>query len=242
MKVKNILLAVLVIGLVIVLEIITMGYYQKSVAVEKNPIVTMELEKFGTVKMELYPELAPNTVLNFIKLVEDKFYDGLTFDRVIPDVLIQGGQDLKDEEEKQTFAIKGEFFVNGFEKNDLNHLEGTVSMARADYTGLNQGLATEGYNSADTQFFISVTNTTGYNGTYAAFGRVIEGLDLIKDISNLKTTKDNNEEPVEQPVIKSMTVETFGVEYDEPERIAPFDIDEYVKNMYSNTNSIIIPE
>lgn len=246
MKVKNILLAILVVILVIILEILMMGYYQKSVENFKNPIVTMEIENYGVVKMELYPDLAPNTVSNFIKLINEGYYNGLTYHRVIPDVLIQGGDSEGTGSGKVDFAINGEFAANGFTKNNLKHLEGTVSMARADYSGLDASLTDEGYNSAGTQFFICLANSSGYDGLYAGFGKVIEGLDVVKAISNTERTTGENgaqgETPVEKPVIKSMTVETFGVEYDEPERHTPFDYNSYIMQRYYNSNSVIIPE
>lgn len=246
MKVKNILLAILVVILVIILEVLMMGYYQKSVENVQNPIVTMEIENFGTVKMELYPDLAPNTVSNFIKLINDGFYNGLTYHRVIPDVLIQGGSKEGSSSSSEDFAINGEFAANGFTKNTLKHLPGTVSMARADYSGLDASLTGEGYNSASAQFFICLANSSGYDGLYAGFGKVIEGLDIIKEISNVERTTSEGgsqtETPVEKPVIKSMTVDTFGVNYDEPKRHTPFDYNSYIMQHYMNSNSVVIPE
>jgi len=240
MKVKNILLAILVVILFVVVEVLFMGYYQKSVENIKNPIVTMEIEKYGTVKLELYPEVAPNTVANFVKLINEGFYNGLTYHRVIPDVLIQGGDREGTGSGSEDFAIKGEFAANGFTQNTLKHLEGTISMARADYTNLDSSLIDEGYNSAGTQFFICLANSSGYDGLYAGFGKVIEGIDIIREISNAKRTDDSSETPKEAPVIKSMTVDTFGVQYDEPERHTPFDYDAYISQLYGS--SVIIPE
>lgn len=244
MKTKNILLAILVVALVVVLEILMMGYYKKSVENFKNPIVTMEVENYGTIKFELYPEIAPNTVSNFIKLVNEGYYNGLTYHRIIPNVLIQGGD--KEESDNEDFAINGEFAANGFEKNNLKHVEGTVSMARADYSGLDASLTDEGYNSGGAQFFICLANSSGYDGLYAAFGKVIEGLDVVKNISNAERESDDSgsqsETPVVKPVISSMTVDTFGIEYDEPVRHAPFDYYSYMMQRYTNSNSIIIPE
>ncbi len=246
MKVKNILLAILVIILVIILEILVMGYYRKSVEDFRNPIVTMEVENYGTVKIELYPDMAPNTVANFIKLINDGYYNGLTYHRVIPDVLIQGGDKEGTGSGNDEFAINGEFAANGYIKNTLKHVEGTVSMARMDFTNLDASIIEEGYNSAGTQFFICLANSSGYDGLYAAFGKVIEGLDVVRAISNTERTTDDNgtqgETPVDPPVITSMTVETFGVEYDEPERHTPFDYNSYIMQQHMNSNSVIIPE
>jgi len=240
MKVKNILLAILVVVLFVVVEILFMGYQQKSTENVQNPIVTMEIENYGTVKMELYPEYAPNTVANFVKLVNEGFYNGLTYHRVIPDVLIQGGDREGTGSGKEDFAIKGEFLANGFKQNTLRHVEGTVSMARADYSTLSPSLTDDGYNSAGTQFFICLANSGGYDGIYAAFGKITEGLDIIKQISNVERTEENGQTPKEKPVIKSMTVDTFGVQYDEPERHTPFDYDAYISQLYGS--SVIIPE
>ena len=249
MKKKNFLLTILVIVLVVILGWLMFGYYQKSVENFKNPIVTMEVENYGTIKMELYPDVAPNTVSNFIKLINEGYYNGVTYHRVIPDVLIQGGSSDGTSSSSTDFAINGEFAANGYTKNTLKHLEGTVSMARADYSTLDSSLTEEGYNSAGTQFFICLANSSGYDGLYAGFGKVIEGLDVVKAISNTERTESESgtksETPVEKPVIKSMTVETFGVKYDEPERHKPFDYNSYIMQRYYsnyNTNSVIKPE
>jgi len=242
MKTRNILLGILAVILIAVLVLLMVGYYMKSVEDFKNPIVTMEVENYGTVKMELYPDIAPNTVANFVKLINEGFYNGLTYHRVIPDVLIQGGDREGTGSGSEDFAIKGEFVANGYTKNNLKHVEGTLSMARADYSTLDASLTVEGYNSAGTQFFICLANSSGYDGTYAAFGKVIEGLDVVKAISNTERSEDSGQTPAIAPVIKSMTVETFGVEYGEPERHTPFDYNAWISQYYMNSNSIIIPE
>jgi len=254
MKTKNILLSILVIALVTVLVVIWMGYYQKSIEKVKNPIVTMEIEDYGTVVMELYPDKAPNTVANFVKLVNEGYYNGLTYHRVIADLLIQGGDKQGTGAGTESFCIPGEFYANNYKKNDMRHEEGTLSMARADYSSLGTELVKKGYDSASTQFFISLTPTSSFDGLYAAFGKVISGLDIVKQISNLETKVEKDEEteketktdtPVNAPVIKSMTVETFGVDYGEPERLEPFDYYNWMLQQYSkyqNSNSIILPE
>lgn len=254
MKTKNILLSILVIALVVVLEVLVMGYYQKSIEVVKNPIVTMEIENYGKVVMELYPDKAPNTVSNFVKLINEGYYNGLTYHRVIADTLIQGGDKEGTGAGTTDFCIPGEFYANGYKKNDLRHEEGTLSMARADYSSLSSSLVKTGYDSASTQFFISLAPTSSFDGLYAAFGKVISGLDIIREISNLETKVETDEEtgeetdtdtPVDAPVIKSMTVETFGVDYGEPERLEPFDYYTWMLEQYSqyqNSNSVIIPE
>lgn len=208
--------------------------------VEQNPVVTMEMMSGDIVKIELYPKIAPTTVENFISLVNSGFYDGLTFHRVIPDFMAQGGDPSGDGTGGPDYSIKGEFSENGF-KNDLSHEIGVISMARSSDP-----------DSAGSQFFI-VTNDQSYlslDGSYAGFGKVIEGMDTVYDIVNVETLrKDYSDElmneitaaggqitteelyikymnetteistPVNPPVIKKMTVETFGYEYDEPEKL-----------------------
>lgn len=241
MKTKNILLSILVIVLVIALEGIVIGYYKKTTETVKNPIVTMEIADYGTVKIELYPDKAPNTVANFIKLINEGYYNGLTFHRVIADTLIQGGDKEGTGGGTSDFAIPGEFFANGYEKNDLRHEEGTISMARADYSSLSSSLATQGYNSASTQFFITTKTVRNFDGLYCAFGKVISGIDIIKTITNLETTvdEDNNatETPKNPPVIESISVDTFGIDYGEPETVEPFDYYTWMLNQYSSLSS-----
>lgn len=171
----------------------------------KNPIVTITMENGGVIKAELYPEVAPNTVNNFIDLINRGFYDGLIFHRVIPGFMIQGGCPEGNGMGGPGYGIKGEFSRNGF-KNDLDHTKGVLSMARA----MNP-------NSAGSQFFIMVADSPHLDGQYAAFGKVTEGIEVSDDIVKIK--RDYNDRPYEDQVIKSMTVETFGEEYKEPEII-----------------------
>lgn len=221
----------------------------KYASVEKNPVVTMEMENGDVVKIELYPQVAPTTVENFIDLIEKGYYDGLTFHRLIPSFMAQGGDPAGNGTGGPGYNIKGEFNENGF-KNDITHEIGVISMAR-----------TQDPNGAGSQFFI-VTNEASYlslDGKYAGFGKVIEGMDAVYTIVNtevhrtavdedvmmaaynasmeIQSTGSMTEEhqkaldayyaqqaeldrPITPPVIKKMTVETFGVEYDEPEKIA----------------------
>lgn len=208
--------------------------------VETNPVVTMEMKSGDVVKIELYPQIAPTTVENFISLINSGFYDGLTFHRVIPDFMAQGGDPSGDGTGGPDYSIKGEFSENGFE-NDLTHEIGVISMARANDP-----------DSAGSQFFI-VTNEQSYlslDGKYAGFGKVIEGMEHVYTIVNTETFRDDYSDelmfeiekaggqitteelyikymretteistPVNPPVIKKMTVDTFGYEYDEPEKI-----------------------
>lgn len=213
---------------------------------QPNPIATMEVEKFGTVKIELYPDVAPNTVKNFIALANNGFYDNLTFHRIVKDFMIQGGDpkgngtggaslsDIqKDVAEDKEYCIKGEFNVNRF-KNTLSHEEGVISMARSDYSSISRALAAEGYNSASSQFFIMTKTNTNLDGLYAAFGKVIEGMEVVHEIENtrVEVTATSDGKPLEVPVIKSVRVDTFGVEYGLPETKDPFDINSYIENYY----------
>lgn len=239
MKSKQIITIIAIILVVALIGWLGIGYYQKVFVKVQNPIATMEIEGYGTVKIELYPDMAPNTVANFISLANRGYYNGLTFHRTIPDFMIQGGDkkgdgtgsvnysDLKDEGEEKAYTIKGEFVANGFKKNTLRHEEGVISMARGDYSAY--GYAEEGYNSAGSQFFIMTKNTSTLNGLYAAFGKVIEGMDVVHNIENVEvvtreTNVEGSDKPVNPPVIKSITVETYGVDYGIPETVDPFNL------------------
>lgn len=172
----------------------------------KNPIVTIEMENGGIIKVELYPNIAPNTVYNFISLVEKGFYNGLTFHRVIPDFMIQGGDPNGDGTGGPGYVIKGEFSNNLF-PNDLKHERGVISMARRSYP----------LDSAGSQFFIMVKDTPALDGDYAAFGKVIEGMDVVDAIVSVET--DANDKPLTPQVMKKVTVETFGVDFPDPETL-----------------------
>ena len=171
----------------------------------QNPIVTIEMENGGKMVAELYPEVAPNTVNNFVSLVKSGFYDGLIFHRVIPGIMIQGGCPQGTGMGGPGYTIKGEFTGNGF-KNDLKHERGVLSMARAMSP-----------NSAGSQFFIMVEEAPHLDGQYASFGKVVEGMDVADVIVNAK--RNYMDKPLEDQRIKSMTVETFGVDYPAPEKV-----------------------
>ncbi|WP_028400213.1 peptidylprolyl isomerase [Ectobacillus panaciterrae] len=175
----------------------------KKMKVEKNPIVTIVMENDQQIKLELYPEIAPNTVLNFISLVQKGFYDGLTFHRVIPGFMIQGGDPKGTGAGGPGYTIKGEFSSNHF-KNNLKHETGVISMAR-----------TNDPDSAGSQFFIMVKKAPQLDGEYAAFGKVVEGMDTVNQIVNVK--RDSQDKPLDEQKMKKVTVETFGVKYDKPE-------------------------
>ena len=169
-----------------------------------NPIVTFEMENGNVIKAELYPEIAPNTVNNFISLVSKGFYDGLIFHRVIPGFMIQGGDPKGSGIGGPGYSIRGEFTANRF-PNDLKHARGVLSMAR-----------TMAPNSAGSQFFIMHEDSPHLDGQYAAFGKVIEGIEAVDNICAART--DYNDRPRIPQVMKKVTVETFGVEYPEPEK------------------------
>ncbi len=170
----------------------------------KNPIVTFEMENGKTFKAELYPEIAPNTVKNFLSLVNSGFYNGLTFHRVIYGFMIQGGCPQGTGMGGPGYSIKGEFSGNGF-KNDLKHTEGVLSMARSMMP-----------DSAGSQFFVMHRTSPHLDGQYAAFGKVIEGFDVVEEIAEVDT--DFQDKPLDPQVMKKVTAETFGEEYGQPEK------------------------
>ena len=169
----------------------------------KNPEITITMENGDVIRAELYPEIAPNTVKNFISLANKGFYDGLIFHRVIEGFMIQGGCPQGTGMGGPGYSIKGEFSQNGF-KNDLKHTEGVLSMARSMMP-----------DSAGSQFFIMHKTSPHLDGAYAAFGKVVEGMDVVNKIAETRT--DYSDRPLKEQKIKSMTAETFGEEYGEPE-------------------------
>lgn len=170
----------------------------------QNPIVTFTMENGDVIKAELYPETAPNTVNNFISLINRNFYDGLIFHRVIRGFMIQGGDPEGTGMGGPGYAIKGEFAQNGFE-NDLKHTAGVLSMARSMMP-----------DSAGSQFFIMHKDAPHLDGAYAAFGKITEGMDVVDKIA--ETAVDYNDRPMETQKIKKVTVETFGETYPQPEK------------------------
>lgn len=307
---KTITRILLILGILLVIVAIayvSYGVYKKVTLDIPNPVATMEVEGFGNIKVELYPDKAPNTVANFIRLANRGFYNGSTFHRTMPNFVIQGGSkggdatlspelsDIYDLDtvlnDKDTFEsileqyydnkytlsddaktvitsyselkkyleehendksgfenflnkaynISGEFIANGYNENNLKHEKGVISMARSDYS--TYGYTQEGYNSAGCQFFIMTETNSSLDGIYSAFGKVIEGMDVVEKIANVEVyyretevdedyevpkdedgNKINSDTPKEQPVIKSISVETYGVDYGAPEVVVPFDI------------------
>jgi peptidyl-prolyl cis-trans isomerase B (cyclophilin B) len=171
----------------------------------QNPVVTIEMENGGIMKAELYPEIAPNTVNNFISLIQKGFYDGVIFHRVIPGFMIQGGDPQGTGIGGPGYEIKGEFNSNGFQ-NNLKHSRGVLSMARTMVP-----------DSAGSQFFVMVADAPHLDGEYAAFGKVIEGIEVADEIVSVR--RDWNDKPRQKQMMEKVTVETFGVEYPEPEKV-----------------------
>lgn len=170
------------------------------------PIATIKVENFGVIEVELYPNKAPNTVNNFISLANSGFYNGLTFHRVIKDFMIQGGCPEGNGTGGPGYSIRGEFSKNGYKYNDLNHTAGVISMARASNP-----------DSAGSQFFIMAEDAPHLDGDYAAFGKVVKGIDIVQSINSVST--DRNDKPLSEVVIESITVDTKGIDYKDPEII-----------------------
>lgn len=258
---KKILMVIVILLIIAGIGYISYGYYKKLTMEVKNPIATMEIQDFGTITLELYPDQAPNTVANFIALANNGFYNGLTFHRTIPEFMIQGGDISgdgtgsptlswidssieKNSSADTSYAIKGEFTANGYNKNTIKFEKGVLAMARSDYSSVSSTLTEQGYNSAGSQFFIMNADNTSLNGTYAAFGKVTEGLDIVDKIANVEVvTRDENAEtgldkPVTPPVITSISVETYGVDYGKPDTVEPFNYYNWLmQNYYSSSSS-----
>lgn len=267
MKFKNVIYILAICIILALIGVVIFGYYNEFFNKNKNPIATIEVKDYGTIKVELYPEIAPNTVANFIKLSNNGFYDELTFHRIVKDFMIQGGDPLgngtgspvfsdirndvvKDSDDDKAYSIKGEFAYNGYEKNKLKFEKGVLAMARSSYTSLSSSLTEESYNSAGCQFFITTEDSTNLNGLYCAFGKVIEGMDVVSKIADAEIKVEENEDensssteqstPVNPPVITSIRVETYGVDYGTPETLEPFDSSAWIKNYYNmNSNSLV---
>ena len=256
---KIIFLSIAILLVIAIIGALCIGYYKKATHEVKNPIATMEIENYGTIKVELYPQYAENTVKNFIALANNGFYDGLTFHRIIKDFMVQGGDVTgdgsgsptlsaidsnieKDSEKDITYNIDGEFIENGYENNILKLEKGVIAMARGDYSSYAYyypALLKEGYNSAGSQFFIMTTDdNTALTGRYAGFGKVLEGYDVLEKLAKTEVKKASKEStevstPVKAPVIKSIKVETFGEEYETPKTHEQFDINNFFNSMYS---------
>ena len=261
------IMIIAIIVVIVAITIVSLGVFKKlTFEKAKNPVATIEVADYGTIKVELYPDQAPNTVANFIALANRGFYNEKTFHRVISGFMIQGGDkngdgtgtpslgDLKGTNDTTEYTIKGEMIANGFTQNKIKMEEGVIAMARSDYSSI--GKAEEGYNSAGSQFFIMHKDYSNINGLYAGFGKVIEGIDVVDKIANTEVTYKSSEitsndeapkdddgntisadMPINKPVITSITVDTFGVDYGEPETMEPFDYYSYVMQQYMSSYS-----
>lgn len=248
---KAIFLIIAIIIVLILIATLCYGYFRKVTYKVENPVATIEIKDYGAIKVELYPDMAPNTVSNFITLANSGFYDELTFHRIIKDFMIQGGDPKgdgsgaptmsyidtsieKDSEKDTEYNINGEFIENDYENNTLKLEKGVIAMARSDYSSYaayyGRSITEEGYNSAGSQFFIMTTDdNVSLTGYYAGFGKVIEGYDVLEKVAATKVKKASEESqeestPVNPPVITSIRVETYGVDYGKPETHEPFDI------------------
>lgn len=198
---KKIFTSILVLFSLLILS----GCSNNEEDIEKNPLVTMEIEDYGTIKIELYPEYAPNTVANFVSLIESGFYDGLTFHRLVPGFVLQGGDPDGDGTGGPGYTIDGEFKANGYTKNTLSHDKGVISMARS-----------MDYDSTGSQFFIVLDDSakSSLDGMYAGFGRVTEGMEILEEIEANEEIADDATGALEENItITKVTVDTFGYEY-----------------------------
>ena len=249
---EKIIWVIALVAIIVLIGVVGYGYYKKATFKAENPIVTIEVENFGTIKIELYPDQAPETVSNFIALANRGFYDGTTFHRIVKDFMIQTGSkdgdgttgakisNLKDNGEDKDYTIKGEFLANGV-TNTIKFEEGTLAMARADFTQVSSTLKEESFNSGCSQFFIMTKENTNLNGYYTAFGKVVEGLDVVHKIEEVEVTVVEGQEetegaevstPVDPPKVTSIRVETYGIDYGLPETLTPFDYNSWMYKQY----------
>lgn len=254
---QKIIIIIIIVASIVGIAYLGYGYYQKLTTKIPNPVATIEVQDFGTIKVELYPDMAENTVTNFIKLANNEFYDGLKFHRIMKDFMIQGGDSNGDgtgspslsdldssvsSDDDKTYNIKGEFTANNYSKNTIKFEAGVLAMARSDYSSLSSSLKTQGYNSAGSQFFITTADSTNVNGLYAGFGKVIEGMDVVESIASIEVTTSSSssttaDSPVNAPIITSIRVETYGVDYGMPETTDPFDYYNWLMQYYSSSSS-----
>lgn len=251
-KVGKIIWIVALIAIIVLIGVVGFGYYKKATFTSQNPVATMEVENFGTIKMELYPDQAPEAVSNFIKLANNGFYDGTQFHRIVKDFMVQAGTkngdgttdatigDLKGTESTDKYSIKGEFLANNV-NNTIKFEEGTLAMARADYIQYSSSLKSQSYNSGCSQFFIMTKTNTNLNGYYTAFGKVTEGLDVLHQIESVEVKVADGQEstkgaevstPVNPPKVTSIRVETYGVDYGMPDTLTPFDYTSWLYKQY----------
>ena len=254
---KNIVVVLIVLALIGVLAFLGYGIFNHYFKNDPNPVAKIEIENYGTVELELYPEYAPNTVANFIKLAESGFYtgkvvygkDGLCLyvgrdangEVPVPTASMIDKNIKVDDTNDIRYQIPGEFVANGFEQNTLRHEKGVISMIRYDYTQQIPNLINESYNSANGQIGIMIDNARDLNGLYAGFGRITKGLEIIekivKESAIVEKTDENADSGIDEfqakPVIKSVTVDTFGKDYGVPKYEEYFDYQSYLTDMLS---------
>ena len=207
---------------------------QEQIVEKKNPIAKILIEEYGTVEIELYPDMAPNTVANFISLVNEGYYQNYPFDRIVKDFTVQCGMGDEDFE----YSINGEFAENGYTNNTLKFERGTVGLSRADYTNYatDEDIKKEGFNSGFASFFITLKEEPELDGIYAPFGKVTQGMEIIDKISKIATESQveggENSKPLNPPIIKYITVDTFGINYPTPERKKKFDFMNWLYQQY----------
>ena len=256
-KFEFVLLIILVIAVILGIGFVGCNYVKASNYGAQNPVATFEIKDYGNVKIELYPEYAPNTVSNFIALINSGYYN----EKVVygkdsgalymarnkedntegPKVSLIDNSIVEDSEDNYSYEINGEFIANGFEKNTLRHEKGVISLNRSDYSMYN--LKKEGYNSGSAQFSVIMETSSELNGLYCGFGKVIEGMEIIEKIYNEsevvatedgETDSDSIKEFTTMPVISTAAVETYGVDYGKPEVHKAFDLQSYLMQLYSS--------
>ena len=261
-KTKLILWIVLAIIALVLTTLICVNIVSAKTHDVKNPVATFELDNYGTVKIELYPEYAPNTVVNFINLIKKGFYNGKVFygkdinaiyaiktadgEAAEPTMSLVDSTIEAGSEKDKAYQINGEFVANKFEQNTLKHEKGVVSMLRENYSAY-FGLQEQGYNSESSHFQIMLENNRNLNGMYAAFGKVTEGLDIVEKVFNSETVSNTEDNQEEQPqttentildfatpvVIKNASVETYGIDYGMPEVHEAFDYNSFLQNYFN---------
>lgn len=262
---SKIILIIVIAIVAVLIGIVGYGIIKKLTTEVKNPIATIEIQDYGTIKLELYPEMAPNTVTNFVRLANNGYYNGTSFHRVIPGFMVQAGSkngdgtgevtinDLKNNGDTSEYCIPGEIIANGYKNNKIKLERGVIAMARADYTSISPTLAEDSYNSANAQFFIMHDDNIYMSEAYAGFGKVLEGMDIVDQIANLEVTYRSSEVtntedtpkddegneltadmPINKPIITSISVDTFGVEYGDPDTVEPFNYYNYLMQYYSS--------
>ncbi len=238
---KKIILIIIIIALIGACGLLVYQFVKSKTEEIKNPLLTLEVEDYGNIEIELYPEYAPNTVKSIICLAQTGYYDGKSFFEK-DDISVYAGRDengklvtakLSDldesisEEEDYEYGIKGEFAANGFDQNTLKHERGTVSLALTNYMKIFPSLKEETYNSGNSSFVILVKDAKTLNGMYSAFGKVVNGMEIVDKIYELEEnekTDDNTETGfVTKPIIKKATIETYGIDYGKPETQEAFD-------------------